>query len=425
LEGNDALTKTAYRELSKLYMEARAKLKPSDFKSQADYDFVFKMETTDGNRSDYLSRFAALGLANQQFNDLLKFATQRDTRPVGAGQTLSERLMNVFDKIVEFFNQKITKTFGGQAADAKLEALVSQLVDIEAKKRYALKMRANGKAIIEPAEDAIRNLAEKTRLKIGDIAASNFVQNSRSGIVQGVGGIARTVANDQVEWFLKNMRTMRDRTFKERDGVIASMISELTGPLQKFNKLLRETKHNETLRKSIITQHAQLALKTFANGGKDLVDTAKHSLTTVFLRTGVHHLLGRYTLAEIEGLLGNQTAVNREIAKLEAELNSPIRDRHIEQANALGYFKATGMARTPVLMLNAHLIAQMAGTEFKNQITQAQATKAEPVIAQLVSLYALKYSSDADITAAKNIFRTENARTDGGNCVYFVLKLHK
>lgn len=424
LEGNDALTKTAYRELSKLYLEARAKLKPSDFASQEDYDFVFKLESTNGNRSDYLSRFAALGLANQQFNELLKFATERDTRPVGAGQTFTERLMNVFDKIVAFFNQKITATFGGQDADAKLEALVTQLVDIEAKKRHLLKLRANSTAVLEPVENGIKDLAEVARKKVGQIAGSSIVQNSKSGIVRGVGGLTRTIANDQVELFLNGMRKLRDTHWKERDGILASLVSELTGPAAKLSKLLRETKHIETLRKATITQHAKLSLQTFANKGKDLTDNVKASISSVFLRTGLHNLLGRYSLAEIENLLNNPTAINMEIAKLESELTSRIKDRHIEQANALGYYKATGLSRNPVLMMNAHLISQMAGTEFKSQITAAQAKQAEPVIAQLVSLYALKYSSAMDQAMAKNTMRTENARSDG-NGVEFVLKLHK
>jgi hypothetical protein len=424
LEGNDALTKTAYRELSKLYMEARAKLKPSDFASQEDYDFVFKLESTNGNRSDYLSRFAALGLANQQFNELLKFATERDTRPVGAGQTFTERLMNVFDKIVAFFNQKITATFGGQDADAKLEALVTQLVDIEAKKRHLLKLRANSTAVLEPVENGIKNLAEAARKKVGQIAGSSIVQNSKSGIVRGVGGLTRTIANDQVELFLTGMRKLGDTHFKERPGIVRSVVSELTGPPAKLAALLRGTKHIETLRKATITQHAKMSLQTFANEGKDLTDSVKASISSVFLRTGLHNLLGRYSLAEIENLLGNPTAVNMEIAKLEGELTSRIKDQHIAQANALGYFKATGLSRNPVLMMNAHLISQMAGTEFKSQITAAQAKQAEPVIAQLVSLYALKYSSAMDQAMAKNTMRTENARTDG-NGVEFVLKLHK
>lgn len=424
LNGNEALTKIAYKQLSDLYTEVKGKLKPSDFKSQEDYDFVFKLESDNGDRSDYLARFAALGLANQQFNSMLKMATERDTRRFGEGQTFTQRLENIFEKILAFFNEKVTKTYAGQNADEKLEALVGQLVDIEAKKRHLIKRNATRTNYLAPVEEGAKKATEAIRAKVGDIAGSAFVRNNSLAVVRAAGGLARTVANDRVEIFLDGLQRLRDKEFTGRQGVVAGLITDLKGPLDHFAALLRETKRHEGERKSIITQHAKLALSTFINAGKDLSMEAKASISSVFLRTGAHNLLDSMSLAEIEKLIGDPAELNKAIASVENQLTGKLKDRYIEQANALGYYKATGKSRNPVLMLNAYLIARMAGTQFKKQVTEQEAKQAEPIIASLVSLYALKYTSVQDLAQAKQVFRTENNRNDG-NGVEFVLKLHK
>jgi hypothetical protein len=424
LNGNEALTKIAYKQLSDLYTEVRGKLKVSDFDSKEDYEFVFKLESDNGDRSDYLARFAALGLANAKFNSMLKMATERDNRRFGEGQTFTQRLENIFEKILAFFSEKVTKTYAGQNADEKLEALVGQLVDIEAKKRHLIKRKATQTNYLAPVEEGVKKASEAVREKIGDMAGSAFVRNNSLAVVRAAGGLVRTVAGDRVELFLDGLQRLRDKEFTGRQGIVAGLITDLKGPLDHFAELLRETKRHEGERKSIITQHAKLALKTFINEGKDLSLDAKAAISAVFMRTGAHNLLDTMTLAEIEKLINDPAELTKAIDAAESKLTGRLKDRYVEQANALGYYKATGRAANPVLMLNAHLIARMAGTQFKKQVTEQEAKQAEPIIASLVSLYALKYTSVQDLSQAKQVFRTENNRTDG-NGVEFILKLHK
>lgn len=421
---NEALTKIAYKELSDLYTEVKSKLKPSDFDSQEDYDFVFKLESGNGGRSDYLARFAAMGLANQKFNSMLKFATERDTRRFGEGQTFTQRLENIFEKILAFFSEKVTRTYAGQNVDEKLEALVSQLVDIEAKKRHLIKRQATETNYLAPVEEGVKKAADAARAKVGEIAGSAFVRNRGLTVVRTVGALARTVANDRVELFLDGLQRLRDKEFTGRQGIAAGLLTELKGPLEKFALLLRESKRREGERKSIITQHSKQALQTFINQGKDLSKEAKAGISAVFMRTGLHNLIDTMSMADLERVISSQSELDKAITATEAQLNSRLKDLYIEQANALGYYKAIGKARSSVLMLNSYLIARMSGTQFQNQVTEQEAKQAETIIASLVSLYALKYSSVQDLTQATQVLRTENNRTDG-NGVEFVLKLHK
>jgi hypothetical protein len=426
LEGNEATTKAVYRELGKLYTEMRAKLKPSDFESQEDYDFVFKLESDMGDRSGYLARFAAMGLASEKFNTLLNVATDKDPRTFGEGKTLRERLMTIFEKILEFFNEKITHTYGGQPANSKLQALVEQLVDIEARKRHLLVARQNQSSYLAPVEQAVKNATDAMREKVSDFASSNFVRRNNQALVRGAGAVVRTIASDRVELALEGLQRLRDQQFKSRPGVLASLVTELKGPLERFNELLRRTKKNESDRKWVITQYSAMALQSFANNGKDLSQQAKSAIAAVVMRTGMHNLLDEFSMAEIESLVSDTVVLDKAIETMENRLSTKLKDRHIEQANGLGYFKATGKARVQVLMLNSHLIARMSGTPFESQITEQEAAREQVIIAKLATLYALKYSSGIYRSYVKDALRTENARTDGkGNGIEFVLKLHQ
>src|SRR5690606_37948369 len=50
-------SRLAYQEAKKLYQEIKSKLKPSDFSSRAEYDFIFRATKNAEGMSDYLSRF--------------------------------------------------------------------------------------------------------------------------------------------------------------------------------------------------------------------------------------------------------------------------------------------------------------------------------------------------------------------------------
>ena len=121
-------------------------------------------------------------------------------------------------------------------------------------------------------------------------------------------------------------------------------------------------------------------------------------LLAIFLRTGLHSLSDRFSLAELEHLVSDKDALAQAIADLEAELDGPFKDDYIHQASALGYYKATDRVKSTVLMFNAHNIARLAGTASMDRVTEEQAVKAEAVIEMLVSLYALDSANKAQFS---------------------------
>lgn len=438
LNSSETRTKVAYRQLAELYTEVYRNVKAQDFhsgdwskatdaeKAKANelYEFVFKLEKSSGDRSDYLARFAALGLGHQGFNQVLQRATERNTRKVSDAQTFAERLQIVFENILDFFRSKITSTYAGQKADVKLRTLVSQLVDIEAKNRFFIATEVSKTTLVEKLEDVGKGLNKKLSGAAEKILNSSWLRNNASGMIQGAGGVARTIVGHRVDEFMDVISRIRDKHVKERHGAWMSLISEAVGPNEQAKFLLLGTKHNEKLRKDIIDAASNTALSVFVNGGQDMTDEAKAAITQAFMRSGAHTLLDHYTMAQIEGLLTDPKQLAAAIRQIEGQLTGNAREYYMHQARALGYYKITGKVTSQRMMANAGNIARMFGTPYKWKISEEVAATAQKSLEPLVSLYALSYLSPGTQAQAAASLKAENARTDG-NGVEFVLKLHR
>lgn len=428
LEGNESQTKLVYTALNKLYTEAEQKITAKDFIAagftQDQYDFIFTPTKVDGDRSDYLSRFAALGLAHEGFNKLLQFSTALDEKEA---KTLAEKVQRVFEKILDFFQRSMTGTWGGQQANTKLEVLVGKLVDIEAAHRRRQINRSVHDSMLAPIEDGVQKGFEYLRDKAIAAAKSDMVRKHSNGYVRGAGALVSTIAGDRAEEVLKIVQQIRDKEMAGRPGVMAGLLNEVIGAKEALQKLTRAKTNHDRKRKAIMNSTSKTVLESFANGGKDLSKAEKDSVTQVFLRTGAHHMVGTKTMQELETLLGKGKSLDDAIEAAEKALGgfgkrSPY---FINQANVLGYYAATGKVADASMMMNAHSIAQMTGTPYYGQMPQAKVDAAVPLINQLVSLYALRYSDSRSLSSARSVLQKELARTDGMNGVELVVRLQK
>jgi hypothetical protein len=420
LDSHDAAAKFAYRELDKLYAEAKGLLKGKI--SDPQYDFLFTPIAGADNRSDYLARFAALAMVHPEVNQHMQVGT--DSGIQASGGSFAQQVQRFFEKLLEVFTTKVTGTFAGQAADAKLNRLVSQLVDIEAKHKQGLSQQAMRESITEPLEEAARNLAAKGRKAISAAAKSKYVKGSKNQFIRTAGVVADLYANDRVEHFLDGMKRVRNQEFATSEGILASLVTEARGHLVVFQEILREAKKREGERKDIITDGTKAVLAAFKDGDK-LTTEQKQAMAAVFMRSGAHNLLGPYDLKQIEKMLADPVLLNREIVALEKKLGSygSLKGSVIEQARVLGYYKATGYVRG-LLHANAHNISRLLGTKDEGKIDNIMAYRQEANIAALVSLYAIGFAKESDIAAARDVLSIENGR-GRENGVEFTLKLHK
>lgn len=439
LNNPDGSTTALYRELAKLYNEAQANLKsrindfhPDPVQAKALYDFIFKMAPGLGDKSDYLSRFAALGLANEQFNKLLDFNTAVK-QPGTQALSFIDKLHALFDKFMAWVNTRATSTFEGQKADSKLQALVEQLVDVEQRKRMKLSQSAS--VMTDTIEQLFNNAATSGKQVITNIANSSFFKNSTNGVMRFTGSMTSVIASNRLNGYLDAMQTFRDKFIGERNGTLMGLVNEARGAHDgnaQMHALLRISKRIEAMRKDLITNTASFVTDSFVDKGKHLDDAAHNAISAVLLRGDVQTLLNHgFTMQDIQHVLLDKTTRDGAIARFENELNQfgNLATPYRNGAENLGFFMATGRAGAANLMLNPENIANRLGTQFANKVQADIVTQATPVIDALSTLYAVKHMAEGQATkdhfnALSKVFRQEMGRTDGGNGLEFTLRMH-
>jgi hypothetical protein len=416
----------AYKELSRLFLEVREVLKPSDFSNPDAYDFIFKVELAAAGRSNYLSRFAAYALAHQEFSSLIEKAVlPTKSIPNKTAKTFGERVQVVFEKILAFFHDRATQTYRGQPVDVQVEKLVGQLVDIEAKRKMGI-ARDLASVTADSIDAKASVLAKQARDKVLAVLKSSKLRNNPSAPVRAAAKIGGLWMENRADLLIDAVRNVWDSQTKEQHGLGLQMLTELKGPGKVLNLLTLASTNAQRIRKQIISTTAKNVRSSFADGGAGLTPAINTAITKVFLRTGLHVLVGRFNMVEIEQLLSDPKALEKAIADTEAQLTGRFKDQFIHQANALGYFRATGEVKHPRLMMNAHNIARLYGTAYVGKITEADAAIAEKHIEQLVALYALGYADQGSLKNASEVMRSENQRSDGqGHGVEYILALQK
>lgn len=427
LEDKDGTTTAAYRELVRLYDAAKEKLTPADFPSQAAYDFVFDIKLGADGKSNYLARFAALGMANEQFNGLLQFQTEIKSGSL-AGLSIGEKVNALFERVMTYIHGKLTNTYEGQIANESLTTLVNQLTNIESKKR--LKLSQSPLVMIDSIENTFREVATAARAGAAKVGQSTLFKNSTNGFVKLTGRIVTTVASNRVDQLMDALQTFRDAHFKERNGIMMGIVNETRGvtpAIAMFHKLLRVSKHVEGERKDLITNTTQFVMESFKDGGEYLTKEMKAAVSAVLLRTDVATLLSsaNYDMAGIQKLVEDKSHLASQISLFEAELRQ-FGSNALAYSNlsrTLAYYKATGHVAGEHLLMNAGNIAALYGTQQAGRVSQQDQRAAAEIIDQLVSLYALSYT-DPKVRAQATEVMKEEAGRGRANGVEMVLKLH-
>lgn len=425
--------------LENLFKEARATLKPANFHkgvwatasqgekdiAQAKFDFLFRPQAGATNKSAYLSRFAALGMASAEVRNVLAFSTANLDTPLKSLPWAS-RLTEIFRRVMTVLGSLATKVRPGMAGNQALTTLVEQLVDIEAKRKARMAQGRLG--ALDQVENVLAATGASIREKADAFGQSNFFRNSRIPGVPFVGAAISTVAADRLEDVLNHITKARDYEQRSRQGIMMGMVSEWRGVYDSrrlAGELFKGAKAIEQERKAVIENTASAVNGAFANQGQDLSQDQRDALTKVFLRTNAQAIAKVVGVSGLRDLMEDPVAMATYRADLEAQVTamSPNSRYMISQAKDLAHHKVIGGSTSANLMLSTGNIAAMYGTKKAGQDAHLVAGLV-PLLEQLVGVYALAYSGTVDVANAKQVLRTEMNRQDGGNGVDFMLKLH-
>lgn len=436
LEGPESRVSTAQRQLERLFAEARQKLPISAFHpgdwatatpaeqalAQQRWSFLFELPPSINGRSRHLSRFAALAMAHAPTAALLGFATSPQREAVTG--TLLERLVHWFHNLLAGLGQRLTHTYDGQRADARLQTLVEQLVDIEAKRRRRLATPPS--KAMEVLERTGESLAEAIRKGAAKAAESPLLQYSKIPLVRAAGTTLGVWAHDRYAQLAEGLLQARNRELQKPLGVPAHLLQDFRGAMpgtQPFYRLLAQAKDLENRRQNKIAHTREIALKQFRDQGENLAAEQKTALS-YFLRTDPSSLLGAYTEAQLGQLIEDPQALARAItAEKRALASAQHAVAYDIAAKKLGYFLVTGISRSEHLMLNADNIVRRYG-EQQHFTDAAEIARLTPIVDRLTSLYALQYSSPMHLNQLRELWRGEQ-QNPNGNGVLATLKLHR
>lgn len=400
-----------FRELQGLYNQAKEALKgkiPSDT-----YKYVFLDHNShQGGRSDYLSKFIALGLANEEFNQALGFETRR-AQFMSKGLSLTERLADAWRSALDAVASRWTHTYMGQQGNAKLESLVSQLVQVESRYKVQIPGGHVVHEFLERMTASGNSAVSGAKAKIAEMADSDFIAKNKFSVVRLAGSVASIAANGRAEGVMQAISKIRNKHQQEADGTFMALVNFVRGPSQWALALLNATKRVEQQRQQITNDTASIILDSFKDGGSYLTAKMKAGVTYAFLRSGAHSLLGSYGMGGLQELMEKPAALKNAMDEHETALRKYAAGHYyIKQARGLGFYMATNKAGLHGQNKNSLGISQLHGTGSK---VPAYAAEAAPVIERLASLralYELQQSEDGKehFNNALEVLRTESGR---------------
>lgn len=418
LEDKASANSLIYREVEKLYHQAKEALKGKIDPNV--YKFVFSVQGNNG-RSDYLSRFAALGLASESFNKALEFETKAPEF-VLKGKTFMERLETVWRYAVDWASTKLTKGYFGQDGNVRLNSLIGQLVQSELRAQDQVNGKTSIFGLMDILDTKTKGGVDFVKDAVLKVANSSTVKDSSMSLVKATGTLARIIAGDNVDKVIEGVNKLHNDMVKGRPGTAIALMNYIKGPKQWMDELVRSTKQVEKERLFVVNSRAKSVLSAFENKGENLTKEDKEAVSYVMLRTGMHYLFDSFGLNGIQELLEDRTKLSSAISTELANL-SGFREQHfyIKQAKGLAVLLTTGIPDVENQLMNASNIARLYDT---GKAVPAHADQVAPIIERLVSLYALEYSERSHVSRALDLMRSEGARNNG-NGIEMVLKTAK
>jgi hypothetical protein len=444
LKGSMDHSSAAYSRTKKLYNAAKESITPQDLyegdwanttKEQKRaakklHSFIFTIDKGENNRSDYLSRFAAIGLVHPKMNSLLAgIAPDKGKRDITA--SLAKQLMQLGHMALEALGSVSAGSYGYIGGNTQLEAMAITMAQLHSKHKD--KVAENASRTSDPTIN-INAPFDKVKEAVVAAANSDFIKgkDGKEGVVNkaiaATGKLTRTIGMGHGDKIWSTIKAKRDDHYRSRLGIMSSILDGALGDTdghKAMYKLLTLGNKHERARKEINTEMKRTT-KSFLNDGlaEDLTDAQESSITRAFVRTDLRALLATFSEEQISAMIANPKRLESEIKKLEDMLKGKYKAKYKYDAKALGYFLATDYVRSGFMLLNAHNISRRVGSQPLGTVNETDAKAMDAVIDPLVSLYALRSLPTEVMTTASQVFADQQSKS-GPNGIFRILQLHQ
>lgn len=382
-----------YKELERLFNEARTKLTPASFvegdwgtasvsdKNQAKeiYNAIFRQASMDPDRrKGYLAQFAAVALTYSPLKDALNYTPDKITP---SSNKLGDKIKSWYESFVRFLGRRISGINVADQANAQILKLAKGLINHE---QLTNQRNAARKSFLDKIEtktnDAIHGSIDKVQAIAGKVKINS---------VQSINKAIEAYRKGNINDFINNFQKLRGKAFDNRGKFISDVFDELAGDTsysEYANNLIVANKRIQQGKLAHI-DGTRMLVKNMLN---DASKIEERMLTRTLIRADLSSLLDSMSVDRVREIIGDREALIEEIHKHEQELKQYSKDPYFQNAAyLLGLYLVDDYSRSPLLALNAHTIATKAGLPGRN--TQPQvAQNIEPIIDRLASLYALQ-----------------------------------
>ena len=350
-------------------------------KERWDHVYGFKQ---DGKTTNRYSEFMAIGTTNENFMRELAQVEVPTKKLKGLFETnLQTTIVNIFNKIMDFIQQKFKDQQHSNIASDELQNLVLALSKVDSQKKNAIWAWVMAKEALSTVMGRVADvkIKEKTKKIVSNIVVVKAVNAAKT--IPELDNMMSQQMRNVIGWY-------NDREY----GIIPSIITEMKGAtsrLQPFHDLLGERNMSLDAAKESMSKTMRDVINGFFN--RKLESKEKVAINKGGIKTDLSSLLNySNNINAIKEYVTDSAIRNKRIKDLELQIASDpdlIQHRYYfsKAADALGYFMVTNRSRAnEVSMHNAHNIVVNAGV-----LSDSQMDKVYPIVDQLATLRSLNY----------------------------------
>ena len=425
MESDEATARQATKAMQRLFNTAKSQLTPNDFADPSQYEFIFGLRKDNGNRSEHLARFAAMGIGSEEFAGKLSNITeQKSDKPIG----FFKQLVALYESFMKAISSLAAKDKTSETADKRLVMLAHSMVSQDARYRKRLINQALGQTSVtskldEGVEGIVNSIVDKGAELTAKLAESKWIQGSKRKGVKTTGTIVSQVARGRADGVIDTFISFRDHVVDKEHGPIVSLIKENLGHALTGESIFQIGRVIQQRRQQVIdgtTAHVQSMWKDFDKISKD----TKKAITNVVLRTGLHNLLNADNTngLEVSNLIRDASERDRMRRRLRTQLKGPKDAYDILLKTTADYLIHKVSQRLPAT--NAYQIVDIANEMYNLNMSEADKQHDIGILKQMLTLAAIDAIPQAERELALNKITEEQTRTDG-NGFQFIIQLAK
>jgi hypothetical protein len=395
--------------------------------AQARWDYIFDIKSKEDGSANFLHEFMAFAMTNARFREEL---VKHSPNLVGSFEfslNLLEMLKQVFEEIMDMWHRlTVSKGNADITITDQMDNLFKAASGVNQKNKNAILDQMESATVIGNAK--MNGLIIQSKKGVAKILRSPIVQNSKLNTIGAVGEIGALIMEDRGDVVMAGIDKVIDKFSEGQEGLFGALVTELKGRTINngvFHDLNRIANMSVDQRRNHIKTLVSELSSSMYEGHKDgLTSEQKIAITKMAINTDLSALSAGRSLKDLQRLVKSDAELNKEIDRLTLDLDQFKAHRHFysRMAENLGHFMVKGTAIEAHTLMNAKQISEV-WVEGKG--TPIWAKKAEPIIDQLASLYAIKYSERAYRNQFSDVMLTELANNNLKNGVSFTLSMNE